>query len=205
MPRAKNTNLTYGNLGGSCVHLCVDMQRMFAEDTEWRMPWLPRILPNVIEITRAFPERTIFTRFIPERKPGNGHGTWKIYYEKWKSMTLEHLDPALIDLVPALAQFSPPAEISDKQVYSPWSGTSLHQRLQQRNTDTLVVTGGETDVCVLATVMGAVDLGYRVVIATDALCSSTDETHDAILDIYHRRYGTQIETVTTQTILDHWT
>jgi nicotinamidase-related amidase len=53
-------------------------------------------------------------------------------------------------------------------------------------------------------VLGAVDLGYRVIVATDALCSTSDETHDAALDLYHRRYGTQVEAAETQTILDDW-
>jgi nicotinamidase-related amidase len=66
------------------------------------------------------------------------------------------------------------------------------------------VSGGETDVCVLATVLGAVDRGYRVVVATDALCSSSDETHDAMMTLYHNRYGQQVETVTTDIILENW-
>jgi nicotinamidase-related amidase len=45
--------------------------------------------------------------------------------------------------------------------------------------DTLIVSGGETDICLLATVRGAVDRGYRVALATDALCSSSNETHEA--------------------------
>ena len=54
------------------VHLCVDMQRMFAEGTEWNMPWLERVLPNIASITSAHPERTIFTRFIRARDPAKG-------------------------------------------------------------------------------------------------------------------------------------
>ncbi|GAB9139429.1 hypothetical protein BDS110ZK25_27740 [Bradyrhizobium diazoefficiens] len=37
----------------------------------------------------------------------------------------------------------------------------------------------ETDVCALSTVLSAVDLGFRVVIVEDALCSSSDVGHDA--------------------------
>jgi nicotinamidase-related amidase len=76
--------------------------------------------------------------------------------------------------------------------------------LQRRGIDTLVITGGETDVCVLGTVLGAVDRGYRVVVATDALCSSSDQTHDASLSVYRNRYGQQVETATTDLILQHW-
>ena len=35
--------------------------------------------------------------------------------------------------------------------------------------------------CVLAAVMDAVDAGFRVVLAADALCSVSDESHDAML------------------------
>jgi nicotinamidase-related amidase len=62
----------------------------------------------------------------------------------------------------------------------------LHGELQQRWVDTLIVTGAETDVCVLATVLGAVDFGYGTVVVKDALCSSADESHDAILALYAR-------------------
>jgi nicotinamidase-related amidase len=70
--------------GRDAVHLCVDMQRMFAEATEWKMPWLERVLPNIIAITSAHAERTVFTRFIPARKPGQGVGMWRHYYERWR-------------------------------------------------------------------------------------------------------------------------
>ena len=65
---SKSDELRHGAPGETAVHLCVDMQRMFAEATEWQMPWLERVLPNIVSITSAHPERTIFTRFVP---PGN--------------------------------------------------------------------------------------------------------------------------------------
>ena len=39
---------------------------------------------------------------------------------------------------------------------------------------------------------------------TDALCSSADETHDAMMNVYMNRFGEQVETVTNQTLLDSW-
>jgi nicotinamidase-related amidase len=160
------------------------MQRLFAEETEWHMTWARRVLPNVKRLAERFASRTIFTRFIPLQKVGDGTGTWRRYYERWPSMTLAHLGADMVDLVPELAGCVPPGELLDKHVYSPWLEGGLHERLRDRCTDTLVITGGETDVCVLGTVLGAIDRGYRVVIATDALCSSSDETHDASLELY---------------------
>ncbi|MCS3447351.1 nicotinamidase-related amidase [Bradyrhizobium elkanii] len=65
---AKDHELRYGSPGESEVHICVDMQRMFAEATV-KMPWLPRVLPNILAVTAAHPERSLFTRFISARKP----------------------------------------------------------------------------------------------------------------------------------------
>ena len=186
------------------AHLCIDMQRMFNEETAWNVPWMASVSDQVEELAERFTAETVFTRFVPAERPGEGFGTWKRYYERWASMTLERLGREMIDLVPDLARFVPPAEIVDKRVYSPWFDTDLHERLQGRGVDTLVVTGGESDVCVLGTVLGAIDRGYRVVLATDALCSSSDETYDASLAVYHRRYGQQVETATTDLILRHW-
>jgi nicotinamidase-related amidase len=69
----------------------------------------------------------------------------------------------------------------------------------------VIVTGGEkTDVCVLATVLGAVDWGFRVILVTDALCSSANETHDSIMNIYMNRFGQQVECVATESLLSQW-
>ena len=200
----KQDGLRFGPLGESVVHICVDMQRLFAEETPWRTPWMRRVLPNVVALATAQPERLCFTRFVPLDKPADGTGTWRRYYERWSDVTLEAIDPDLVDLVPELKRFAPPAPVLDKRVYSPWASTPLHEVLQRGGKNTIIVSGGETEVCVLATVLGAIDLGYRVVIVTDALCSSADETHDAMLAIYHSRFGMQVETASCEEILDAW-
>lgn len=197
--------LRYGPLRpDTTVHLCVDMQRLFAEDTPWRTPWMTRVTPAVARLVEPRPERTIFTRFVPARRPGEGEGTWKRYYERWADVTVERIGDDMVDLVPDLRRFAPPARVLDKRVYSPWIDAGLEGVLRDMKADTVVVSGGETDVCVLAAVLGAVDRGYRVVVATDALCSSSDETHDAMMTLYHRRYGQQVETAATDVILREW-
>jgi nicotinamidase-related amidase len=203
-PVSKRDELRYGPLGESCIHICVDMQRLFAEPTEWQMPWMEKILPNIVELVSAHPAQTLFTRFIPARRPGQGIGMWGHYYERWGCMTIEEIGVPMIDLVPQLALFSPPAKTFDKHVYSPWIGTDLHNILRDALIETVVVSGGETDVCVQATVMGAIDWGFRTILATDALCSSSDEAHDALMEFYQGRLSEQLETATVETILRHW-
>jgi nicotinamidase-related amidase len=57
---------------------------------------------------------------------------------------------------------------------------------------------------VLATVLGAVDIGYRVIVVRDALCSSSDEGHDMLMRLYHARFTEQIETTDSETVLSRW-
>ncbi|RZI55298.1 MAG: cysteine hydrolase [Rubrivivax sp.] len=196
--------LIRGAIPETAVHLCIDMQRMFAEDTPWRTPWVERVLPVVVGLCEHKSDRTWFTRFIPAAEVGEGWGTWRGYWERWPEMTIERLGQERVDLIPALAAFTPPARVLDKHIYSPWPGTGLDDALRAGGVDTIVVTGAETDVCVLAAVLGAVDLGYRVIVVTDGLCSSSDESHDALLGLYRNRYAQQVETAESADVLAHW-
>ncbi len=192
------------HLDRSAFHIAVDMQRLFAEPTEWFVPWLPRVLPNVLEIARRHPDRTVFTQFIPPRQPDEAAGAWQAYYRHWRSMTRDRLDPRLLELVEPLRILAPPARVLDKGVYSAFGNPRLAGALRRRGVETLIVSGGETDVCVAATVIAAVDLGFQVVLPTDALCSASDTTHDALMTLYRRRFAHQIETTSTERILREW-
>lgn len=186
------------------MHICVDMQRMFGEGTPWALPWMPRVLPNIAALCEAHARDTVFTRFIPARRPGEGHGTWRRYYRRWEMMTIERIGAAMVDLAPELARFVPPAHVMDKPVYSPWLGSNLRALLEARDCDTLIVTGGETDMCVLATILGAVDYGYRTIVVQDALCSASDAAHDAMLELFSNRYGQHVETADLDRVLRAW-
>ena len=186
------------------VHLCVDMQRIFSAEGVWATPWMDRVLPVVVELAGRYPERTVFTRFITPNRPNDMPGMWQRYYTRWKEATREHLDPALLELLPPLAKLCPPATMINKTRYSAFANPELLSHLQAREADGLIVSGSETDVCVLATVLSAVDLGYRVILVRDAVCSSSDEGHDALMQIYHRRFTEQIEVADSSTIMSRW-
>jgi nicotinamidase-related amidase len=129
---------------------------------------------------------------------------WQRYYQRWRNVTREHLDPEMLDLVPELAQLAPPAAVFDKAVYAPFFDPAFADMLHEREADALIMTGAETDVCVLATVLGAVDHGFRVVLVTDAVCSSSDAGHDALMTLYRERFSEQIDVADTATVLAEW-
>lgn len=87
----------------------------------------------------------------------------------------------------------------------PWLERVLPElALHARGIRELVVTGAETDVCVLATVMAAIGACYRVVLASDALCSVSDRMHDALLQLFRERFTQQVEIAETDTTSAHW-
>ncbi|QWK81389.1 cysteine hydrolase family protein [Ochrobactrum sp. BTU1] len=201
---ARDADIIRDNLRFGSVHLCVDMQNLFGAGSPWNVPWSEAILPKIVSICEVCAEKTVFTRFIPPKNPGIAIGAWKKYYEKWESVTLDKIDSRLVELADPLQRFVGRARVLDKSVYSPWTEGHLQRSLYKLRIRTLVVTGAETDLCVLATVLGAVDRGYRVILVKDAVCSSSDKTHDAALSLYHNRLSEQITLISTDELLDAW-
>ncbi|MCC8952917.1 cysteine hydrolase [Bradyrhizobium sp. Pear77] len=190
--------------GPHAVHLCIDMQGLFAPGAPWATPWMERALPQMLSLLTHAPQRAVFTRFIPVRNKADARGAWRAYYEKWECVTGEKLDPTLLDLVPALTRFVPPAAVIVRQAYCAFANGKPQTLLDGHQVDTVIVSGGEPDVCVLATVLAGVDIGYRVILFKGALCSSSDESHDALLDLYSKRFNLRIEVASVTRILANW-
>ncbi|MFZ5791666.1 MAG: cysteine hydrolase family protein [Pseudomonadota bacterium] len=190
--------------GSHAVHVVVDMQRLFAEDTAWGSPNTRSVVTPILRLLRFRPEPVIFTRFLTPRRLEDMPGSWQNYYRHWPTVLLERMDPAMLDLMPEFRPFVPPAEISDKRTFSSFADGDFAERLRQRRADTLILTGVETDMCVLGTAFDAVDRGYRVVIATDAVASSMPAAHQAMLDHIYPRLEFQLDLATVEEIMAAW-
>lgn len=194
----------HGPLGPEALHLCIDMQELFGLTSPWAVPWMEHVLPVVANLAAKRPERTLFTRFIPPQSRADAVGAWAGYYTHWPQMLREVLDPAQLELRRPLRDLVPPARLFDRPVYSPWADGRMHALLRGAGISALIVTGGETDICVLASVLGAVDRGYRVVVVADGVCSSADAGHDAAMTLYRTRLTHQIEVATAAEVAAAW-
>jgi isochorismate hydrolase len=188
-------------IGPNTAHLCIDMQRLFSDEGPWPMAWMPRVTPKVEQLVARAPERTIFTRFNPPEKPEYAPGRWRAYYEKWSHVTRRRIDNRLIDLLPALARYAPPAVIFDKAVYSAFGNPQLHHHLRERQIDTLIVSGSETDVC-------CPPFLPRSIMATG---SSLQRTRFAVrrmrvtlIGLFNQRFDIQLEPAKVEVILSAW-
>ena len=77
------------------VHLCIDMQNIFAPGGLWATPWMARVLPTIASIVSRHQVRTIFTRFITPEDPEDRPGQWQRYFRRWRQATRKHLPPSV--------------------------------------------------------------------------------------------------------------
>jgi nicotinamidase-related amidase len=184
---------------GPAVHVAVDMQRLFAEKTEWHVPDLDAITGNVAALAEAAP--TVFARFVVPQTPEHASGRWRQYYRRWECFTGERLAPGMLDLVAPLARLARPDTVFDKPTYSAFESAAFRTALERTGAEVLIVTGVETDVCVLATVLDALDHGFHVVAVADAMASSSPPAHQATIAHVLPRFDVQIDVADTATVL----
>ena len=189
-------------IGPNAVHVVVDMQRVFAEPGGWHVAGIAAIVPNVLALVKALPDRTLFTRFVTPARPDDALGRWRHYYEHWVEFTGAAIEPGKLDLIRELAPYASPSVTIDKLTYSAFDTPQFASRLEALHADTLIYSGVETDVCVLATLLPAVDRGFRVVAVEDAMASSSPPGHDATLRQVLTRLPLQVDIASTASVIE---
>ena len=196
--------MTLAPLSANTLHVVIDVQRIFAEETVWHTPVIGEILPNLIALCEALPDRTLFAKFMLPQSAESASGGWKTYYERWTAMTLDVMPAEMQDLIDPLKRFANAGNEFEKLTYSAFGSSWFVAYLKERAIDTIVFSGVETDVCVYASVLDAVDAGYRVVIASDAVGSSDTAAHDATMTHLAPRLTDQVDIVSTANIVNAW-
>lgn len=67
--------------------------------------------------------------------------------------------------------------------------SNLHEQLQNKDINTLLIVGAVTNVCCEASARDAVELGYKVTMVSDALWGHGNGLHEATLTTFFRNYG----------------
>ena len=190
-----------GLLDDKALHICIDMQRIFLEPGPWFAEAGLDLLPKIDQLLQARHISPIFTKFITPSTPNEAIGSWQTYYKFWHQVTKEEAGEEWLTLHPSLKKFAKSANTFDKTTYDAFASGSFRSSIERANPSALVFSGIETDVCVLATVLTAVDLGYRTIVVKDAVISSDLNSHNACFEFLFPRYSQQIEIATVADIL----
>lgn len=78
-----------------------------------------------------------------------------------------------------------------KQDYSAFfpGKSDLHEQLQARDIDTIIIAGTVTNVCCESSARDAYELGYRVIMLSDALFGHAHGLHEGTLAVIFRNFG----------------
>ena len=177
------------------------MQRIFLEPGPWYAEAGLAVLPKIEQLVHARNLPTVFTRFITPSTATEAIGSWQTYYEFWHQVTKEEAGEECLALHPTLQKFAKTENTFDKTTYDAFASGSFRSSIEKANPSALIFSGIDTDVCVLATVLTAVDLGIRTIIAKDAVTSSDLDSHNACFEFLFPRYSQQIEIATVAEIL----
>jgi nicotinamidase-related amidase len=79
--------------------------------------------------------------------------------------------------------------ILTKLFASAFYGTDLDERLRAAGCDTVIVVGASTSGCVRATVVDALQYGYRALVPREAVADRAADAHDASLRDIDAKYG----------------
>lgn len=106
--------------------------------------------------------------------------------KKWPPHAMQ--GTRLAEIVPDL-QPQPGDLIFEKQTYSPFVSSDIHEHLQAIEIERLYITGLHTDCCARHTSADAFQRGYDLVWVTDTLAAFTDEAHQAGLEYFKAWYA----------------
>ena len=193
--------LPFGFLDEQALHICIDMQQIFLNPGPWYAEAGLAILPKIEQLVHARNLPTFFTRFITPSTATEAMGSWQTYYEFWHQVTKEEAGEEWLALHPTLQKFAKSENTFDKTTYDAFASGSFRSSIEKANPSALIFSGIETDVCVLGTVLTAVDLGMRTIIAKDAVTSSDLNSHNACFEFIFPRYSQQIEIASVAEIL----
>jgi nicotinamidase-related amidase len=85
--------------------------------------------------------------------------------------------------------------IIPKRRYSGFFETNLHSLLQELKSDTLIICGIYTDLCIAHTVADAYQWGYQIIIPADATISFAPQANASSLQYFKQNYAAKVKSV----------
>lgn len=197
---------------GRTALLVVDMQHGFLDPGQaLEVPPAREIVPRIralLDLFRAKGLPVVFSEFVystrvpllvgqlhPEHQPARPGAPTGFGHPSSNCLEGDPSVKTIVELAPR-----PDELVVSKRWYDAFAGTPLDGALRARGVTALVVTGTLTDICVLATVVGAFNREYRITVVEDGVATLWPEIQRATLDIIGRAYG---RVVSSKAVIDH--
>jgi ureidoacrylate peracid hydrolase len=172
------------------AHVIIDLQNGFMEaGAPVEVPTAREIIPNVNAISNAIRRAggtNIFVRFTT---PADSLDSWSSFYARFpRAVRQAHQEAFAVgahywQLWPDLDVRDDELQVNKGRFAAFIPGTcDLHQLLQDRRIDTLIVTGTLTNCCCESTARDAMQLNYKVIFVSDANAALSDAEHNATLN-----------------------
>lgn len=184
------------------LFMVIDMQNVYAEGGEWFCPRIDVAANNIIRVIEAQRSNSrvitnvIFTKFIANKNPV---GTWVTYNEENKAVNDSEYACEIIDV---LKPYTKDYSMYEKSEYSSLSVLDI-KSIASTYVDggRVVVSGVVAECCVLATVMGLIDMGVKVIYLTDAVAGIDEDTQNATCKVLEGLDPLHVRRMTTEDYL----
>jgi ureidoacrylate peracid hydrolase len=174
------------------AHVIVDLQNGFmAPGQPAEIATAREIVPNVNRISAALRAAGGHVIYLQNTIDANAKQTWSNWFNFMSGTGRDGaMDAAFADGSYGHSIWSGlevlPSDVKVKKwrfgAFVPGS-SDLHNVLQARNIDTLIITGTATNVCCESTARDAMMMNYKVIFVSDGNATHTDEEHNATLGI----------------------
>ncbi len=172
------------------AHVIVDLQNGFMEQgAPVEVPTAREIVPNVNAISNAIRKAGGMNVFVQFATPPDALQAWSTFYARFTPESRKAHQEAFApgahywQLWPALEVRESDLKVSKGRFAAFIPGTcDLHQILQERGIDTLIVTGTLTNCCCESTARDAMQFNYKVIFVSDGNAALSDAEHNATLN-----------------------
>jgi ureidoacrylate peracid hydrolase len=153
------------------------------------VPVAREIVPTVNAISRAVRKSGASNIFVRFTTPVGALDSWSSFYGRFQKATRQAHQAAFApgahywQLCPELDVHEDEAKVDKGRFTAFIPGTcDLHQLLQRRGIDTLIITGTLSNCCCESTARHAMQLNYRVIFVSDGNAARSDAEHNATLN-----------------------
>ncbi len=184
------------------AHVVIDLQNGFMEQgAPVEVPLAREIVPDVNAISRAVRQAGGINIFVRFTTPVGALDGWSSFYARFPAEVREGHQAAFApgahhwQLWPGL-EVEPGDLTIDKQRFAAFiPGTcDLHEILQARGIDTLIITGTLTNCCCESTARDAMMMDYATIMVDDALSAVTPAEHEHCLNNWMLFFGDVLST-----------